>query len=107
MEPMFQLYVWGTSLVTSTVTRSIGDHHEHLRGLGAWCLTQLGTRGKAVHLITFYIPFWGAILFNGITYFQVIRMLNNVARIAAGMSSRLYQPDWRPDMKFFQGCLKA
>ncbi|XP_047313567.1 G-protein coupled receptor 1-like [Impatiens glandulifera] len=98
IEPMFHLYVWGTSLVT-TVVRSIGNHHGHLRGLGAWCLTQLGTTGKAVHFITFYIPLWGAILFNGITYFQVIRMLNNVARMAAGMSNRLYQPDGRPDMK--------
>lgn len=37
---------------------------------------------QAVHFITFYAPLWGAILFNGITYFQVIRMLNNATRVS-------------------------
>ncbi|KAL0447342.1 UNVERIFIED_CONTAM: G-protein coupled receptor 1 [Sesamum latifolium] len=41
----------------------------------------------------------GAILFNAITYFQVIRMLKNATRMAAGMSDRAYQSDVRPDMK--------
>lgn len=36
---------------------------------------------QVVHFITFYAPLWGAIIFNGITYFQVIRMLNNAARV--------------------------
>ncbi|GJU96599.1 G-protein coupled receptor 1, partial [Tanacetum coccineum] len=34
----------------------------------------------AVHFFTFYAPLWGTILFNGIVYFQVIGMLNNVTR---------------------------
>lgn len=38
---------------------------------------------QAVHFITFYAPLWGAILYNGYTYFQVIRMLNNVTRVCA------------------------
>ncbi|XP_038720372.1 G-protein coupled receptor 1 isoform X2 [Tripterygium wilfordii] len=77
LEAMFHLYVWGTSLVM-TVIRSIGNHqHGHW---GAWCWTQSGRTGKAVHFITFYIPLWGAILYNGFTYFQVIRMLNNATR---------------------------
>ncbi|KAL8208568.1 hypothetical protein R6Q57_007980 [Mikania cordata] len=53
----------------------------------------------AVHFFTFYAPLWGAILFNGITYFQVIRMLNNVARMAVGMSERGSLSDTRADMK--------
>lgn len=36
---------------------------------------------QVVHFITFYAPLWGAILFNGFTYFQVIRMLNNATRV--------------------------
>ncbi|KAK1370263.1 hypothetical protein POM88_036355 [Heracleum sosnowskyi] len=36
---------------------------------------------RVVHFVTFYAPLWGAIIFNGITYFQVIRMLNNAARV--------------------------
>jgi hypothetical protein len=31
--------------------------------------------------MTFYLPLWGAIIFNGVTYFQVIRMLNNATRV--------------------------
>ncbi|KAK1370251.1 hypothetical protein POM88_036343 [Heracleum sosnowskyi] len=34
-----------------------------------------------VHFVTFYAPLWGAIIFNGIAYFQVIRMPNNAARV--------------------------
>lgn len=37
---------------------------------------------QAVHFITFYAPLWGAILYNGFTYFQVIRMLNNATRVS-------------------------
>uniref|UniRef100_A0A5B7A9I0 G-protein coupled receptors family 2 profile 2 domain-containing protein n=1 Tax=Davidia involucrata TaxID=16924 RepID=A0A5B7A9I0_DAVIN len=98
LEPLFHLYVWGTSLVM-TVIRSIGNDHGHLGGLGAWCWTQTGPTGKVVHFITFYAPLWGAILFNGVTYFQVIRMLNNATRMAVGMSDHAYQPDARADMK--------
>ncbi|KAH9766590.1 G-protein coupled receptor 1 [Citrus sinensis] len=50
---------------------------------------------QAVHFITFYAPLWGAILYNGFTYFQVIRMLNNATRVAVGMSDRAYQFDMK------------
>ncbi|PPS12454.1 hypothetical protein GOBAR_AA08187 [Gossypium barbadense] len=53
----------------------------------------------AVHFITFYVPLWGAILYNGFTYFQVIRMLNNATRMAVGISDRAYQFDSRTDTK--------
>lgn len=95
LEAMFHLYVWGTSLVM-TVIRSFGNNHGHL---GTSCYTQTGRTGKAIHFITFYVPLWGAILYNGFTYFQVIRMLNNATRMAAGMSERAYQLDARADMK--------
>lgn len=93
LESMFHLYVWGTSLVM-TVIRSISNDHGHL---GVWCWAQIGQTGKVVHFITFYVPLWGAILFNGFTYFQVIRMLNNATRMAVGMSERGYQLDARAD----------
>ncbi|KAK6927206.1 hypothetical protein RJ641_005797, partial [Dillenia turbinata] len=54
---------------------------------------------QVVHFVTFYAPLWGAILFNGFTYFQVIQMLNNATRMAVGMSERSYQSDARVDMK--------
>ncbi|KAK3436081.1 hypothetical protein EUGRSUZ_C00739 [Eucalyptus grandis] len=95
LEAMFHLYVWGTSVVM-TIIRSIGNDHRHL---GAWCWSQTGRTGKAVHFITFYAPLWGAILYNGFSYFQVIRMLNNATRMAVGMSDRAYHLDARPDMK--------
>ncbi|XP_010261835.1 PREDICTED: G-protein coupled receptor 1 [Nelumbo nucifera] len=95
LEPMFHLYVWGTSLVM-TVIRSIGNDTGRL---GALCWTQTGRAGKVVHFITFYVPLWGAILFNGVTYFQVIRMLNNATRMAVVMSDRSLQSDARVDMK--------
>ncbi|XP_031285778.1 G-protein coupled receptor 1 [Pistacia vera] len=91
LEAMFHLYVWGTSLVM-TVIRSFGNDHRHL---GVLCWTQTGRTGKAVHFITFYAPLWSAILYNGFTYFQVIRMLNNVTRMAVGMSDRAYQFDMK------------
>uniref|UniRef100_A0A2P2JLI6 G-protein coupled receptor 1 isoform X1 n=2 Tax=Rhizophora mucronata TaxID=61149 RepID=A0A2P2JLI6_RHIMU len=96
LEAMFHLYVWGTSLFM-TVMRSIGNDHGHL---GAWCWTkQIGRTKKAVHFLTFYTPLWCAILYNGLTYVQVIRMLNNATRMAVGMSDRVYQFDARMDMK--------
>ncbi|QCD99270.1 G protein-coupled receptor [Vigna unguiculata] len=109
LEAMFHLYVWGTSLVM-TVMRSIGNNdHRHL---GAWCWTQTGRTGKAsvivqvkripsqaVHFVTFYMPLWGAILYNGFTYFQVIRMLNNATRMAVGMSSQTFVSDTRDNMR--------
>ncbi|KAI4337200.1 hypothetical protein L6164_015645 [Bauhinia variegata] len=95
LEAMFHLYVWGTSLVM-TVIRSFGNDHKHF---GAWCWTQTGRTVKAVHFVTFYMPLWGAILYNGFTYFQVIRMLNNATRMAVGMSDRPYVSDARDNMK--------
>ncbi|GJT00535.1 G-protein coupled receptor 1 [Tanacetum coccineum] len=53
----------------------------------------------AVHFFTYYAPLWGAILFNGIVYFQVICMLNNVTRMAVGMSDRGSQSDTCADIK--------
>ncbi|KAL0697010.1 hypothetical protein Bca4012_064190 [Brassica carinata] len=95
LEAMFHLYVWGTSLVV-TVIRSFGNNHSHL---GPWCWTQTGMKGKAVHFLTFYAPLWGAILYNGFTYFQVIRMLRNARRMAVGMSDRVDQFDNRAELK--------
>lgn len=95
LGPVFHLYVWGTSLAM-TVIRSIGNDYGRL---GAWCWPQTGQTGKVTHFITFYAPLWGAILFNGFTYFQVIRMLNNATRMAVGMSDRLNQLDARADRK--------
>lgn len=95
LEPVFHLYVWGTSLVM-TIMRSIGNHHSHIR---VWCWSQAGLAGKVVHFATFYVPLWGAILYNGLTYLQVIRMLKNATRMAAGMSDRAHQFDGRPDMR--------
>ncbi|KMZ60468.1 G-protein-coupled receptor 1 [Zostera marina] len=92
---MFHLYVWGTSLVM-TVIRSIGNDYGHL---GTWCWSETAHTGKAIHFITFYAPLWGAILYNGFTYFQVIRMLNNVTRMAVGILDRSHQIDSRTDMK--------
>ncbi|CAM8952831.1 unnamed protein product [Rhodiola kirilowii] len=98
LESMFHLYVWGTSLVLAVV-RSIGNDRGHAH-LNALCWSQTGRSGKLVHFITFYTPLWGAILFNGYTYFQVIRMLNNASRMAAGMSDRPHHSDSRMgDMK--------
>nr|GEY24857.1 PGR5-like protein 1A, chloroplastic [Tanacetum cinerariifolium] len=48
---------------------------------------------KAVHFFSFYAPLWSAILF------QVIRMLNNVTRMAVGMSDLGSQTDTYAVMK--------
>lgn len=96
LEPMFHLYVWGTSLVM-TLIRSIGNrHHPHL---GTWCWTQTGRTVKVAHLLTFYAPLWGAILYNGLTYFEVIRMLRNATRMAVDMLDTTYRSDVRMDVR--------
>ncbi|XP_072992115.1 G-protein coupled receptor 1 isoform X1 [Typha latifolia] len=96
-DSIFHLYVWGTSLVM-TIIRSIGSDYGRP---GAWCWTELASTGKVAHLITFYVPLWGAILYNGFTYFQVNRMLNNATRMAVGMGDRSNQFDTRADRKAF------
>ncbi|KAF9616101.1 hypothetical protein IFM89_028567 [Coptis chinensis] len=45
----------------------------------------------AVHFIAFYAPLWGAILFNGLTYFQVIRMINNATRVCLWLHQNYYR----------------
>ncbi|KAE8659055.1 G-protein coupled receptor 1 [Hibiscus syriacus] len=79
-----------------TVIHSIGNNNTHF---GAWFWGQTGRTGKAIHFLTFYVPLWGAILYNGFTYFQVTRMLNNATRMAVGISDRAYQFDSRTDTK--------
>ncbi|XP_055822064.1 G-protein coupled receptor 1-like [Solanum dulcamara] len=71
LEPMFHLYVWGTSGVM-TVIRSIANNHEHLSRLGTWCWAQTGHTGKATDeslLELFYRAFNdnGKIVVNTIT----------------------------------------
>lgn len=94
---IFHLYVWGTSLST-TVLRSIGSDYGRP---GTWCWIQQGSMAKVLHLITFYLPLWGAILYNGFTYYEVNRMLNNATQMAAGISDRSNQSDMRADRKAF------
>uniref|UniRef100_A0A0D9WMZ4 G-protein coupled receptors family 2 profile 2 domain-containing protein n=1 Tax=Leersia perrieri TaxID=77586 RepID=A0A0D9WMZ4_9ORYZ len=94
---IFHLYVWGTSLAT-TVLRSIGSDNGRP---GTWCWIQQGSMAKVLHLVTFYLPLWGAILYNGYTYFQVNHMINNATRMAVGISDRSIQSDVRADKKAF------
>ncbi|KAI0494560.1 hypothetical protein KFK09_024698 [Dendrobium nobile] len=86
---IFHLYVWGTSFAM-TVLLSIGSNYGQS---GAWCWTGAGKKEKVVHLITFYTPLWGAILYNGLTYYQVNRMLSNATRMAVGISDSSYRLD--------------
>ncbi|KAG2330373.1 hypothetical protein Bca52824_001553 [Brassica carinata] len=95
LDAMFHLYVWGTFLVVNVIG-SFCNNHLHLE---PWCWTQTGMKGKAVHFLTFYAPLWGAILYNGFTYFQVIRMPRNDRRMAVGMSDRVDQFDNRAELK--------
>ncbi|WOL06535.1 G-protein coupled receptor 1 [Canna indica] len=92
---IFHLYVWGTSL-TTTVIRSIGSDYGRT---GAWCWTEPAQSGKVAHLITFYGPLWSAILYNGFTYYQVNRTLNNATRMAVALSERPNQSDMRSEKK--------
>ncbi|CAL9109281.1 unnamed protein product [Musa hybrid cultivar] len=94
---VFHLYVWGTSLAT-TVIRSIGSDYGRP---GAWCWTEPARSGKASHLITFYVPLWSAILYNGFTYFQVNRTLSNATRMAVALSEQPNQSDMRAEKKAF------
>lgn len=58
---------------------------------------------QAVHFITFYVPLWGAILYNGFTYFQVIRMLNNATRVRSQSSVSIFiNFSWYDSMQLFK-----
>lgn len=53
-------------------------------------LSEIGPDGREVVLVyqvlrfmTFYLPLWGAILFNGIAYFQIIRVINNATSVCS------------------------
>ncbi|KAK1370262.1 hypothetical protein POM88_036354 [Heracleum sosnowskyi] len=90
------------------VMRSISYDHGNIARVGAWCWTTLTLSYLAmglnvVHFVTFYAPLWGAIIFNGIAYFQVIRMPNNAACMAVGMSDRAIHTNARTDMKKIRG----
>uniref|UniRef100_A0A803LXS9 G-protein coupled receptors family 2 profile 2 domain-containing protein n=1 Tax=Chenopodium quinoa TaxID=63459 RepID=A0A803LXS9_CHEQI len=93
LEPVFHLYVWGMHVFhvdLSFVVMPCPFLH---------CHHSLQFITLVVHFGTFYAPLWGAILYNGFTYLQVIRMLKNATRMAAGMSDRAHQSDARPDMR--------
>ncbi|KAJ7535202.1 hypothetical protein O6H91_12G022400 [Diphasiastrum complanatum] len=96
MGPLFHLYVWGTSLIMS-VLPSIGNNY----GLaGAWCWIQTGTRIESVlRFISFYVPLWGAVIYNASIYYQVIRTLNYAAHMALDMSDRQLNADVKVDTK--------
>ncbi|KAL5199926.1 hypothetical protein ABZP36_021129, partial [Zizania latifolia] len=80
---IFHFYVWvynfpfyvfsGTSLATTTLRSIRSDYGRP----GIWCWIQQGSTAKVLHLVTFYLPLWVAILYNGYTYFQINRMLKN------------------------------
>ncbi|MCO5595017.1 hypothetical protein L7F22_049054 [Adiantum nelumboides] len=96
LGPIFHLYVWGTSLILAIIP-SIGNDYGQA---GAWCWLQNETvAGKVVRFLTFYVPLWGAIIFNGVVYFQVIRMLNYATRMAVEMSDRQRQVEVKADVK--------
>uniref|UniRef100_A0A2N9ESE3 G-protein coupled receptors family 2 profile 2 domain-containing protein n=1 Tax=Fagus sylvatica TaxID=28930 RepID=A0A2N9ESE3_FAGSY len=86
-------FLW-TTTIAFTLHRTVVRHKTDVEDLEAMFHLYVW-----VHFITFYMPLWGAILYNGFTYFQVIRMLNNATRMAVGMSERPYQLDARADMK--------
>ncbi|KAJ3695783.1 hypothetical protein LUZ60_001160 [Juncus effusus] len=90
---LFHLYVWGTSLAMTILRTIAADNGKP--GVGCW--VQPAGTGKVAHLVTFYAPLWSAILYNGITYFQVNRMLNNATRMAVVMGERSNQFDTRAD----------
>ncbi|XP_024384343.1 G-protein coupled receptor 1 isoform X1 [Physcomitrium patens] len=98
---IFHVYVWGTSLMM-TIIPLIGNDYGPA---GAWCWVQSETAaGKVLRFMTFYLPLWGAILFNGIAYFQVIRVINNATslvliQMATELSDRQLQVQTRVDMK--------
>ncbi|CAN6539579.1 unnamed protein product [Malus baccata var. baccata] len=92
---LFLLFT-GTSLVVTLVC-SIGNNHSHL---GTWCWSQSGRTGKALNLITFHMPLWGAVLYNGFYIFSSDNMLENARHMAGGMSDLVYQSDSRAEMKF-------
>ncbi|RDX80606.1 G-protein coupled receptor 1 [Mucuna pruriens] len=87
LEGMFHLYVWGTSLLCAPLVMTID------------ILVPGAGLKQVVHFVTFYMPLWGAILYNGFTYFQVIRMLNNATRMAVGMSGQAFVSDTRDNMR--------
>ncbi|KAG6555569.1 hypothetical protein Mapa_002804 [Marchantia paleacea] len=94
--PAFHAYVWGTAFLM-TIIPSIGDDYGPA---GAWCWVRTETTaGKVLRFMTFYVPLWGAILFNGAVYFQVIRMLKYATRMAVSMADRQRQVEARPEMK--------
>ncbi|CAI5493647.1 unnamed protein product [Closterium sp. Naga37s-1] len=88
LGPYFHVYVWGTAALM-TLIPSLGSDYGPA---GAWCWVQNETvMGKVLRFLTFYVPLWSAILFNGVIYFQVIRMLSNATRMAANMADRQKQ----------------
>eukprot|EP00270_Netrium_digitus_P019582 TRINITY_DN7753_c0_g1_i4.p1 TRINITY_DN7753_c0_g1~~TRINITY_DN7753_c0_g1_i4.p1 ORF type:complete len:303 (-),score=44.91 TRINITY_DN7753_c0_g1_i4:53-961(-) len=85
LGPYFHAYVWGTAVAMSVIPMLGTDYGP----AGAWCWVQNETMaGKVLRFLTFYVPLWGAILFNGYVYFQVIRMLSNATRMAANVMER-------------------
>lgn len=85
LGPYFHAYVWPSALLM-TVIPSIGSDYGPA---GAWCWVQNETfAGKVLRFLTFYVPLWAAATFNGIVYFQVIRMLRNTSRMAATIAER-------------------
>ncbi|KAF7817344.1 G-protein coupled receptor 1 [Senna tora] len=96
LEAMFHLYVWGQSYAPLVMTINILMHGVGLKQIAQGRQVFAGWLTYVVfviHFVTFYMPLWGAILYNGFTYFQVIRMLNNATRMAIGMSDRAHLSD--------------
>ncbi|CAN6682478.1 unnamed protein product [Malus baccata var. baccata] len=87
---LFLLFT-GTSLVVTLVC-SIGNNHSHL---GTWCWSQSGRTGKALNLITFHMPLWGAVLYNGFYIFSSDKHAGECKTYL------VYQSDSRAEMKVY------
>mmetsp|Transcript_2135 Transcript_2135/g.7623 ORF Transcript_2135/g.7623 Transcript_2135/m.7623 type:complete len:362 (-) Transcript_2135:29-1114(-) len=74
----FHAYVWGLSFVLVPIPQIFDDYGDS----GYWCWIRNNTlSGKLLRLVCFYVPLWAAIVFNGVTYFRVVRQLNLTLRL--------------------------
>mmetsp|Transcript_14452 Transcript_14452/g.27767 ORF Transcript_14452/g.27767 Transcript_14452/m.27767 type:complete len:326 (-) Transcript_14452:100-1077(-) len=82
----FHLFVWGSGCLLAALPATTSSYGP--TG-AAWCwIKNSSDADQAMRMFVFYLPLWGAILFNCFVYMRVIRILRFTMKVAMGIQDQ-------------------
>lgn len=79
LERHFHAFVWCTAFVMTLLPLAMGE----VGDAGPWCWIRSSTEaGRVLRMVTFYVPLWVAIAYNGYVYYLVVRAIRYAMQLA-------------------------